>query len=197
MQALNRRGLRLAYFTIVWDLVEGAIAVTAGIVAGSIALVGFGIDSTIEVFASSVVAWQLKKPESGSRQATALRLISLTFFGLAAYVAFESVKDLVTQDKADESVVGIVLNVVALAVMIPVARAKRTTGEELGNDVLMADSSETWLSNYLSVSLLAGLGLNALFGWWWADPAAALVIAGVAAREGVESWRGERCCDTC
>lgn len=188
-QELNRRGLRLAYFTIVWDLVEGAVAVTAGFVAGSIALVGFGIDATIEVFAASVVAWQLKKAESGRRQSTALRLISVTFFGLAAYVGFESVKDLATQDKPDASIVGIVLNVVALAVMIPVARAKRTTGNELRNDVLIADSSETWLSNYLSASVLVGLGLNASFGWWWADPAVALLVAGLAVRSGVDAWQ--------
>lgn len=187
--ALRRRGLRLAYFTIVWDVVEAGVAVTAGLAAGSIALVSFGLDSSIEVFASGVVAWQLKDEGSSSRRSLALKLISGTFFALALYVGFESVKDLVTQDKPDGSMIGIVLNVVALAVMIPVARMKRRTGEELGNHVLIADSAETRLSNYLSVSVLMGLGLNAALGWWWADPVVALGVAALATRSGVEAWQ--------
>ena len=186
---LERRGRRLAYFTIVWDMIEGAIAVTAGIVAGSIALVGFGLDSTIEVFASSVVVWQLRSPASDKRRGMALKLIAVTFFVLALYVGFESVRDLVGQEKPDKSIIGIVLNIVALAVMVPVARAKRQTGEALGNDVLIADSAETRLSNYLSASVLTGLGLNALFGWWWADPAVAILVAVLAFRSGVDAWR--------
>ncbi|SEH10452.1 cation transporter [Thermoleophilum album] len=190
-ERLRRRGLRLAWFIVVWDVIEGGVAVTAGLAAGSIALVGFGIDSTIEVFAAAVVIWQLRGG-AHARMHTALRLIAITFFVLAAYVAFESVRDLVGQDKAGESIVGIVLNVVALAVMVPVAIAQRRTGRELENQVLVAQSEETWLSNYLSISLLVGLGLNAAFGLWWADPVAALVVAGIALREGREAWNESR-----
>ena len=187
-ERLRRRGLRLAWFIVGWDVIEGAVAVTAGIAAGSIALIGFGIDSAIEVFAASVVIWQLRGG-THARMRTALRLIAITFFVLAAYVAFESIRDLVTQDRAGESMVGIVLSVVALAVMIPVAIAQRRTGQALRNPVLVAQSQETWVSNYLSISLLVGLGLNAVFGLWWADPVAALVVAGIAAREGWEAWQ--------
>ena len=190
-ERLRKRGLRLAWFIVVWDAVEGVVAVTAGLAAGSIALVGFGIDSTIEVFAASVVIWQLRGG-AHARMRTALRLISITFFVLAAYVAFESVRDLVAQDKASESIIGIVLSAVALAVMVPVAIAQRRTGRELENPVLVAQSEETWVSNYLSISLLIGLGLNAAFGLWWADPLVALVVAAIAFKEGTEAWRESR-----
>ena len=186
---LRRRAFRLAYFTIAWDVVEGAIAVTAGIVAGSIALLGFGIDSSIEVFAASVVIWQLRAPASNSRRRLALRLIALTFFVLAAYVSVESVRDLVAHEEPDASLVGIVLNAVALPVMAVVAHLKRTTGESLNNAVLIADAGETRLSNYLSLTVLAGLTLNAAFGWWWSDPAAALVVSGFAAWSGYRAWQ--------
>ena len=187
-ERLRRRGLRLAWFIIVWDLIEGAVAVTAGLAAGSIALVGFGIDSGIEVFAASVVIWQLRGG-AHSRMHTALRLIAISFFVLGAYVAFESIRDLVTADKAGESIVGIALNAVALVVMVPVAIAQRGTGHALRNEVLVAQSAETWLSNYLSISLLVGLGLNATFGLWWADPVVALVVAAIAFHEGREAWQ--------
>lgn len=190
-ERLRRRGLRLAWFIVVWDAIEGAVAVTAGLAAGSIALIGFGIDSTIEVFAASVVIWQLRGG-AHARMRTALRLIAISFFVLAAYVAFESVRDLVGQDKAAESIVGIVLNAVALAVMIPVAIAQRRTGRDLDNGVLIAQSDETWVSNYLSISLLVGLGLNAAFGLWWADPLAALIVAAIALKEGREAWIASR-----
>ena len=186
-EALRRRGLRLAWFIVVWDLIEGVVAVTAGLAAGSIALIGFGIDSGIEVFAASVVIWQLRGG-APARQRTALRLISMTFFVLAAYVGFEAIRDLITSDKAGESIVGIVLNIVALAVMVPIALAQKRTGRELGNKTLVAQAQETWLSNYLSISLLLGLGLNAAFGLWWADPVVALVIAVIAVHEGREAW---------
>ncbi len=192
-EALRRRGLHLAYFIIVWDVIEGAVAVTAGIAAGSIALIGFGIDSVIEVVAASVVVWQLRGG-AHARQRTALRIIAGTFFVLAAYVGVEAARDLITADKAGESVVGIVLNLVALAVMIPVALAQKRTGRALDNPVLVAQAQETWLSNYLSISLLVGLSLNALFGWWWADPLVALLIAAIAVHEGREALEeaGER-----
>ena len=184
---LVRRGLALAWLIVVWDVVEGAIAVTAGIAANSIALIGFGIDSAIEVFAAGVVIWQLRGG-TRARQQPALRAIAVTFFALAAFVAFESIRDLVTQDKAGESLIGIVLNIVALAVMVPVAVAQRRTGRALDNPVLVAQSSKTWMSNALSITVLAGLGLNAALGWWWADPVVALVVAALAAYSGFETW---------
>ncbi|OZM76607.1 cation transporter [Pseudonocardia sp. MH-G8] len=189
---MRSRGLRLAWFIVAWDVVEGAVAVTAGLIAGSIALVGFGLDSAIEVFAALVVIGQL---HGKARYTTALKLIAVSFFALAAYVTVKAVIDLVTQAKPDPSLIGIGLNVVALAVMIPVAIAQRRTGDALGNQVLVAQSDETWISNYLSVSLLVGLGLNAWVGWWWADPVAALVVSAVAVWEGREAWQESRNAD--
>lgn len=190
-ERLRRRGLQLAWFIVVWDCIEGAIAVTAGLAAGSIALLGFGIDSGIEVFAASVVIWQLRGG-AHARMQPALRLIAISFLVLGAYVGFEAVRDLVTADKAGESIIGIVLNAVALVVMVPIALAQRRTGRALHNEVLVAQSAETWLSNYLSISLLLGLGLNAAFGLWWADPAVALLIAAIAFHEGREAWPQSR-----
>jgi divalent metal cation (Fe/Co/Zn/Cd) transporter len=192
-QRLHRRGLSLAYFILGWDIIEGLIAVISGVLANSTALIGFGMDSAIEVFAAAVVVWQLRGGPR-ARRGTALWLIALSFFLLAAYVAFESIRDLVTQDKAAISWVGIGLNIVALAAMVPVAIAQRRSGQALNNDVLIAQSQETWLSNYLSVNLLVGLGLNALFGLWWADPVVALVIAGFAVNSGRKTLKetGER-----
>lgn len=186
-ETLRKKGLKLACFIVGWDVVEGIVAVTVGIIAGSIALVGFGIDSAIEVFAALVVIWQLRKASDG-RYKTALRLIAITFFILAAYVGYEAISDLITQERPDASIIGIVLSIVATAVMVPVAIMQKRTGQALGNKVLIAQSNETWLSNYLSISLLIGLSLNALFGLWWADPAIALLIAVVAAKEGWEAW---------
>ena len=134
-----------------------------------------------------MVIWQLHGG-STARQSPALKAIAATFFILAAYVTFEAVRDLITADQAGESLIGIILNVVALAVMVPVALAQGRTGRALGNPVLVAQSKETWLSNYLSITVLAGLALNSTIGWWWADPIAALFIAAVAVREGTESW---------
>ena len=188
VQALRRRGRRLAVLIVAWDLIEGAVAVTAGLASGSIALVGFGIDSSIEVFAASVVLWQLRGA-TRARQRPALRAIAVTFFLLAAYVAVEAVRELGAGADAEESIVGIVLNVVALAVMVPVAVAQWRTGRRLRNEVLVAQAKETWLSNALSVNVLVGLGLNAAIGWAWADPAVGLVVAGFAAYAGVDAWR--------
>lgn len=185
---LRSRGLRLAYFIVAWDVVEGAVAVTAGLAAGSIALIGFGIDSAIEVFAASVVIWQLRAG-AHDRQRPALRLLAGTFFVLAAYVTVEAGRDLITSDKAGESPLGIALNAVALAVMVPIAIAQRRTGDDLDNDVLVAQSKETWLSNYLSMALLIGLGLNAALGWWWADPIAAIGVSLLAVSSGLDAWK--------
>lgn len=185
---LRRRGMRLAVLIVIWDVIEGVVAVSAGVASGSIALVGFGIDSGIEVFAASVVLWQLRSG-AHARQRPALRAIAVTFFLLAVYVTVEAVGALAAGADAEESIVGIALNVVALAVMLPVAVAQWRTGRLLRNDVLVAQAKETWLSNALSVNVLVGLGLNAAIGWAWADPAVALVVAGFAVYAGVDAWR--------
>lgn len=184
---LRKKGLKLAWFIVGWDIVEGFVAITAGIIAGSIALIGFGIDSAIEVFAALVVIWQLRKASDG-RYKTALRLIAVSFFILALYVGYKAISDLVGQHEPDVSIIGIILSIVATTVMVPVAIMQKRTGKALGNKVLVAQANETWLSNYLSISLLVGLSLNAIFGLWWADPAIALIIAVVAAKEGWEVW---------
>lgn len=183
--------MRLAVFIVAWDVIEGVVAVSAGLAAGSIALIGFGLDSGIEVFAASVVIWQLRGG-AHARQRPSLRLLAATFFVLALFVSVEAVRDLVTGDKASESVVGVVLSAVALVVMVPVAVAQRRTGDAMGNETLVSQSKETWLSNYLSVALLVGLGLNAAFGWWWADPIAALGVAALAVGSGRDAWSEAR-----
>ncbi len=193
-EELQRRGRLLAWSTIGWNAIEGAVAIGAGVSASSLALVGFGLDSFVEVFAATVVLWQLRGgPEE--REERALRLIAVSFFLLAAYVVTEAARDLISGQEAGESPLGIGLAAVSLAVMPALAWAKRRTGQALGNAVLVADSTETALCAYLSAILLVGLLLNATIGWWWADPLAALVIAGLAVREGRETWRGDGCCD--
>lgn len=187
---LRRRGLRLEYLTIGWNAVEAVVAVGSGIVAASIALVGFGFDSLIEVFAASVVVWEFRGL-SEERERRALRLIAISFFVLTAYVIFEAARDLLVRAEPRESIPGIVLALVSLIVMPLLARAKRKTGKALGSATLVADAAETMLCALLSAILLAGLVLNARLGWWWADPLAALGIASLALREGVEAWRGE------
>ncbi len=185
---LRRRALRLAWFIVAWDVVEGFVAVTAGVLANSIALIAFGIDSAIEVFAAGVVIWQLRKGPN-ENQARALRLLAATFVVLAVYITFEAVQGLLHGEAASASLMGIALNVVALIVMVPVAIAQRRVGDRLHNEVVLAQARETWISNALSLNVLAGLGLNALFGWRQADPIAALVIAAVAAWSAREAWQ--------
>lgn len=196
-ERLVRRGLWLAALTIAWNVIEAVIAVTAGLAAGSLALVAFGFDSMIEVLSAWVVVWQFRGELHGGhdreRERRALRVIAITFFVLATYVAIEAGRDLLIFDgEAGESVVGIVLAALSLAVMPTLAWAKRCTATELGSPTLRADAQETFLCAWLSAALLAGLVLNAAFGWWWADPVAALAIAGLAVNEGVEAWRDER-----
>ena len=198
--ALHRRGLLLAGLTITWNVIEAVVAISAGIAAGSIALVGFGFDSTIEVGSALVVVWQFTGELRGgfdeTRERHALRLIAVSFYVLALYVVIESLRDLFfTNGEAEESFVGIALAAVSLVVMPVLALAKRRTAERLGSPTLRADAAETMLCALLSAALLVGLVLNATGGWWWADPLAALVIAGLAAREGLEAWRGEACDD--
>lgn len=193
---LRRRGLALAGLTIAWNVVEAVVAIAAGVAAGSIALVGFGFDSTVEVMSSVVVVWQFRgEARSGydeDRERRALRLIAISFFILATYVTFESLRDLfATGDEAGQSGVGIVLAALSLIVMPVLAVAKQRTADALGSPTLRADSRETLLCAWLSAALLGGLISNAALGWSWADPIAALAIAGFAVDEGVEAWRGE------
>ncbi len=192
--SLERRARLLAGATIAWNVIEGVVAVGAGAAAGSLALVGFGLDSFVEVFAGAVVLWHLRGVAE-DREQRALRLIALSFFAIAVYVVAEAGRDLLVGSEAGESTLGIVVASVSLAVMPSLAWAKRRTGRALGNPVVIADSTETALCSYLSVVLLAGLVVNAAVGWWWADTVAALVIAGLAVREGREAWRGEICCE--
>jgi divalent metal cation (Fe/Co/Zn/Cd) transporter len=185
---LRRRGFWLEYASMAWMTVEAAVAVISGILASSIALIGFGLDSVIEFFAATVVVWQLRGTVSEDRETRALRLIALTFFALAAYLAVESIIDLVGQHRPGQSTAGIAVTAAALVVMPLLALAKRRTGQQLGNQALIADAAESAFCAFTSAAALLGIGLNGWLGWWWADPAAAVVIAGLAVREGIEAW---------
>jgi divalent metal cation (Fe/Co/Zn/Cd) transporter len=193
--ALERRARWLARATIAYNLAEAAIAIAAGVAAGSIALISFGGDSLVECLSAVVILWQFRGVAE-ERERRALRMIGLAFFALAAYVTVESLRVLATGADADPSPVGIALAAVSLVVMPLLSWLKRRTGRELGSRAVVADSVQTLLCTYLSAALLGGLLLNALWGWSWADPVAAMVVAAVAAREGREAWRGEACdCD--
>jgi len=189
LDALRRRGFLLEYTTISWNVLEAVIAVWAGLAANSIALIGFGLDSLIEVFAAGVVVWEFRGVAE-ERTARALRLIAISFFVLAAYVVVEAGRDLIVGSEAGESLPGVILAAVSLLVMPLLAFAKRRTGSAMNSRTLLADATETLLCSYLSAILLVGLLLNATVGWWWADPLAAIGIAYLALREGVEAWRG-------
>ena len=177
-----------------YNLVEAVIAITAGLVAGSVALVGFGLDSVVEVSSGLIILWQFRHALPEARERRALRLMAVSFFALAAYVAFESVRTLVTGHDPESSPVGIGLAVVSLMVMPFLSWAQRRTGRALGSHAVVADSTQTLLCTYLSGVLLVGLVMNATLGWSWADPLAGLVIAAVAVNEGREAWRGHACC---
>lgn len=191
---LGRRAQLLAAASVGYNLVEAVIAVTAGLVAGSVALVGFGLDSVVEVSSGLIILWQFRHRLPETRERQALRMLAVSFFALAGYVGFESVRVLATGNDPDSSPVGIGLAIASLIVMPLLSRAQRRTGKALGSRAVVADSTQTLLCSYLSAVLLAGLLLNATLGWGWADPIAALVIAGVAVREGVEAWKGNNCC---
>jgi divalent metal cation (Fe/Co/Zn/Cd) transporter len=184
---LRRRGLWLEYASIAWMVTEAGVAITAGVIASSIALVGFGLDSVIELFSAGIVVWQLRG-DGEVRETRAVRLIGVTFFALAAYLAAESIHDLVSRARPGQSVPGLAITAAALLMMPGLAIAKRRTGQALGNRTLIADSAETAFCAFTSAAALIGLGLNAWLGWWWGDPAAALVIAALAVKEGVEAW---------
>jgi divalent metal cation (Fe/Co/Zn/Cd) transporter len=192
--ALARRIRWFVAATITYNVIEAVVALTAGTKASSSALVGFGLDSVIEVASAAAVAWQFAGRDPEAREKTALRVIAFSFFGLALFVAVDAVRSLLGAGEAEHSTVGLVLAAVSLAVMPLLSYGQRRTGRELGSRSAVADSKQTLLCTYLSAVLLVGLALNSLFGWSWADPIAALVIAAVAVREGVEAWRGDSCC---
>jgi divalent metal cation (Fe/Co/Zn/Cd) transporter len=192
-----RRGRKLEYFTIGWNMVEAGVAVGAGWLAGSIALIGFGADSLIESISGSILLWRLSSPvHDESREKAALRWVGISFLVLAAYVAFDALKSLLTYEPPDTSPVGIGLSIVSLILMPVLARAKRRSAADLNSRAMKADSRQTDLCAYLSAILLGGLVLNAFWGWWWADPVAALIMVPIIAREGFQSLRGE-VCDNC
>ena len=193
---LGRRAQLLAGLSVGYNLVEAVVAISAGIVAGSVALVGFGLDSVVEVSSGLIILWQFRHRLPESRERRALRLMALSFFALAAYVGFESVRALLVGHDPESSRVGIGLAIASLCVMPFLSWAQRRTGRALGSHAVVADSTQTLLCTYLSAVLLVGLLLNATLGWSWADPVAGLVIAAVALKEGRDAWRGKGCCGT-
>jgi divalent metal cation (Fe/Co/Zn/Cd) transporter len=194
-----RRARALAWGGIGWHVIEFAVAIGAGIAASSIALVGFGIDSLIESAAGVIVLWRLSRRQlhSPTSERRAQQLIAASFFLLAVYVGVEAFRTLVAGDHPKASWVGIALAAVTAPTMPLLAGAKRRVGNRLGSAATVMEGAQNMLCAYLSIALLIGLLANALAGWWWADPAAALVIAAVAVKEGRDSWRGEGCCDAC
>jgi divalent metal cation (Fe/Co/Zn/Cd) transporter len=191
---LNRRVRLLVAATIAYNTVEGVVAISAGTVAGSTALVGFGLDSVIEVSSAAIVAWQFSARDPETREQTALRVIAVSFFALAAYVSVELIRALFGSGEADTSTVGIVLASLSLLIMPVLSYAQRTTGRQLGSASAVADSKQTLLCTYVSAVLLGGLVVNALFGWSWADPIAALLVAAIALKQGRDAWNGDTCC---
>ena len=194
-----KRGLLLEYLTVGWNILEGIIALGAGVAAGSIALIGFGVDSFVEAISGAVIIWRLMAETRGRHDEEAIerieeraeRLVGIAFLLLAAYVAFEAVRTLINQEAPDASPVGIALTAVSIVVMLWLARAKRRVGEALGSRAMIADAQQTYACWYLSIVALVGLALNAVFGLWWADPVAALGITVLLVREGIEALQGE------
>ncbi|MDJ0464665.1 cation transporter [Streptomyces sp. H27-C3] len=195
--ALTRRIRLLVAATIAYNVIEATVAITAGTIASSTALIGFGLDSVIEVSSATAVAWQFSATDHAAREArekTTLRIIAVSFFALALYVTVDSVRALTGTGEADHSIPGIVLAALSLAIMPFLSAAQRKAGRELGSASAVADSKQTLLCTYLSAVLLVGLLTNLAFGWSWADPIAALVIAVIAAKEGRDAWQGKGCC---
>lgn len=197
--ALIRRGRHLEYFTIGYNSAEGLISILLGVFAGSIALIGFGFDSVIEVISGAALLWRLHvdvDPRRRERlEVMSLRIVGVCFLVLTLYVGYDSLQSLLAHEVPKRSLLGIVLATLSLIVMPLLARAKRNVAEEIGSGALAADAKQTEFCAYLSAILLGGLLLNALFGWWWADPIAALVMVPVIAREGIAALRGDPCCD--
>lgn len=190
---LSRRIRFLVAATISYNVIEGVVAITAGRQASSAALIGFGLDSVVEVLSAAVVAWQFAAKDPEDREKAALRFIAFAFFALAAFVTTDSVRTLLGAGEPGHSTTGLILAGLSLLVMPALALTQRRTGVELGSRSAVADSRQTLICAWLSVVLLVGLGLNSVLGWSWADPLAALVIAGWAVREGLEAWRGDAC----
>ena len=193
-EELHRRGLRLEWFTVAWNVVEAFVAIGLGVVVGSVALVGFGVDSGIEVISAVALLWRLRKAgphasagEHGAAERRALYLVAATFFLLATYILYEAIGALLSGEGPESSTVALVLSVVSILIMPTLAYLKSRTGRELGSRALEADSVETWVCAYLSVALLAAVGLNAAFGWWWADPVGALAMLPVILWQGWET----------
>ena len=192
-----QRGILLEYLTIAWNIIEGLVAVTSGVVSGSIALVGFGVDSFIETSSGGILLWRLRAERRGEDrekvERAALKLVGGSFLLLAAYVAIDSIKSLIEREAPERSLVGIVLAVLSMIVMPWLAHAKRKTAGRLSSAALHADSRQSSLCMYLSAFLLGGLLLNALLGWWWADPIAALCMVPIIVNEGREALKGDTC----
>jgi cation diffusion facilitator family transporter len=191
---LHRRALWLEYFTVGWNMIEGVVAIGAGIIAGSVALIGFGVDSSVEVISALGLLWRLRKAgpkatvqEESAAERRALYVVAATFFLLAAYITVEAVNSLLDREGPDRSTVGLVLSVLSLVIMPALAWAKQRTGRQMGSRALVADAAETWVCSYLSLALLAGVGLHALLGWWWADPVGALAMLPVILWQGWET----------
>ncbi|WP_085487579.1 cation diffusion facilitator family transporter [Agreia pratensis] len=190
---LQRRIRLIVGTTIAYNVVEAIVAITAGSLASSAALIGFGLDSVIEVLSAGAVAWQFTRRDPERWEKGTLRVIAVAFFALAAYVTVSSVAALVGGDQVRHSPLGIVITAASVVIMPVLSLAERRAGRELGSATAVADSKQTLICTYLSAAVLAGLVLNSFFGWWWADAIAGLVIAGFAVREGIEAWRGDTC----
>ena len=200
-EVIVRRGMCLEYFTIAWNCLEGLIAVAAGAIAGSISLVGFGIDSFIEVTSGAALLWRMAV-DSDERarehnERLSLRIVGACFLALAAYIAYESISDLIRGKAPGRSIPGVILACVSLIVMPILSRAKKDVGRKLGSAAMKADAKQTDFCVYLSGILLAGLLLNAVLGWWWADPIAALIMVPIIVNEGVDGVKGKACGDSC
>lgn len=195
--AALRRGRYLEYFTIGWNAVEAGLSILAGLLAGSTALIGFGVDAAIESGSGAALLWRLQeREEHETRELLTLRLVGVSFLLLAAYIGYESARMLLAREAPEASPLGIGIATASLIVMPLLAREKRQVAGRIASRALDADSRQTMICAYLSAILLAGLALNALLGWWWADPAAALLMVPILAHEGLEALRGERC-ETC
>ena len=198
---LVRRGQRLEYFTVVYNSVEGLVSIVAGLISGSVSLVGFGLDSVIEVTSGAALLWRLHHDLNPSRreqvERTTLRIVGWSFMALAAYILYESCSTLIRHEAPMRSILGIIVAAISVVVMPLLARAKRQVAAELGSGAMRADSRQTDFCAYLSAILLGGLLLNALLGWWWDDPVAGLVMVPIIAKEGIDGLRGKTCCDDC
>ena len=190
---LRRRIRLIVAVTITYNAIEAVVAITAGTMASSAALVGFGLDSIVEVLSAAAIAWQFTARDPETRERTALRVIAISFFALAIYVTIDAALSLTGVREAEHSPIGIVLTAISVLLMPALSFVERRTGRELGSASAIADSKQTLICAYLSAAVLIGLLLNSLFGWTWADPVAALVVVGFAVKEGIEAWKGDSC----